>query len=129
FDAIVDHFDEMSGAIATGVDVAQFSTWIAAIPPERARRIAAPGRERLEQWIEARDDFLGAANHHAIAALESPDTAAGPDIDIMYGAFLKLFGAPNIVFPESIAAIDNNVAGCKQLGELGDRIFGNLAGR
>src|SRR4029077_1512344 len=129
FDAVVNHFDEMSGAIGTGMDVAQFSAWIAAVPSGRARRITEPGSKRLEQWIKARDDFLGAANHHAIAALESPDAAAGPDIDIVYGALLQFFGAPNIVFPESVAAIDNNVTRCKQFGQLGDRIFGNLAGR
>ena len=47
----------------------------------------------------------------------------------MYGALLQLFAAPNIVFPENIAAIDNNVTRCKQLSELADGIFGNLTGR
>src|SRR5262249_16513104 len=46
----------------------------------------------------------------------------------MNAASLQRFGAPDVVFPKRIAAVDNNVVGREQPGELDNRVFGDLAG-
>ena len=76
------------------------------------RRYPAPGRE---DRVEAIDHRLVAADHHAIATVDSPDAAAGADVDIMNAAFLQRLAAPYVVLPERVAAIDDDVAGLHQL--------------
>ena len=46
-----------------------------------------PGARVLKIGSSLLHDFLGAANHHAVAALQAPDAAAGADVDVV-NAFL-----------------------------------------
>src|SRR5262249_18853342 len=127
FDAVMDHLDEMAGAARPAMQVTELHARVAAIATERARHIAEPRRQRLEYWIEAVDDGFGPANHHAVAALQAPDAAPGADIDVMNAAAFEHCGAPDVVFPKRIAAVDYNVIRRKQPGELDNRVFGDLA--
>ena len=78
----------------------------------RGRRNVAPaGSQRRKDRIEALDDRLLAADHHAIAALQPPHPAAGPDIDIVDPPRRQLLGAPDIVDVVGIAAVDQDVVG------------------
>jgi len=43
------------------------------------------------------DDFRLAADHRAVTALQSPDTAAGSNIDIVDLPLSKFLGAPNVI--------------------------------
>src|SRR5262249_24573666 len=128
-DAVMDHLDEMTGAARAAMQVTKFGARVAAIAANRARHIAEPRRQRLEYWSETADPGFGPANHHAVAALEPPDAAAGADIHVMNAAALEHFGAPDVVLPKRIAAIDNNVIRRQQPGELDNRVFGDLARR
>ena len=51
-----------------------------------------------------------AADHHAIAALQSPNAAARANVHIMDSLGGELLGAANIVDIIRIAAIDHDVA-------------------
>ena len=42
-----------------------------------------PGSQCFENRIELLHGFFRAANHHAVAAIESPDAAAGADIHVV----------------------------------------------
>jgi hypothetical protein len=129
FDAVMDHLDEMAGADRAGVDVALLD------PRDRGPRgpwcadVADAGRQRLEDRIEPVDHRLVAADHHAIAALDAPDAAGGADVDIVDAALLQRLAAADVVLPEGVAAVDDDVAGLHQLRQRLDGRFGDLAGR
>src|SRR4051794_14154314 len=82
-DAVVDHLDEVSGAGGPGVKVTLLDAMDVAAWLWRTRDVAEPGRQRGEDGIEARNRFLVAADHEAIATVQPPDAAAGPDIKVM----------------------------------------------
>src|SRR5277367_2760971 len=67
----MDHLDEMPGTVRSGMDIAILGARIAAVAARRALCIAEPRRQRLEDRIETIDDGFVAADHQAIAALET----------------------------------------------------------
>ena len=74
------------------------------------------------------DSLLRAADHHAIAALDTPDAAGSAAIDVadaLLGEFLR---ATDVVFVEGIAAVDDDVVRLQQAAETLDRLFGDPAG-
>src|SRR6185437_4797716 len=75
------------------------------------------------------DDGLVAADHHAIAAFETPDAAAGADVNVMDSFFTQRLCAPDIVLPKGVSAIDDDVVAVEQFGEGIDGGFGDLPGR
>src|SRR5579863_6944151 len=127
FDAVVNHLDEMPGADRTGVDVALLDPGIASLAPASAGDVADARRQRSEDRIEAIDHRLVAADHHAIAALDTPDAARGADIDIMDAALLQCLAAADVVLPEGVAAIDDDIAPLHQFGQRFDGLFGDPA--
>ena len=70
-----------------------------------------------------------AADHHAIAAFETPDAAAGPDIQIADAFRIQHLGVTDIVLEKRVAAIDQGVAFFQKIGEFDDRRMGNRASR
>src|SRR5690242_10677140 len=129
FDAIVNHLDEMSRAHRPGMEITLLDARVAALASRGARNVAEPGRKRREDRVQAIDYLLVAADHHAIAALKSPDPARGADIDIVDAVFLECLAATHVVLPEGVAAIDDDVASLHQLRKRIDGGFGDLAGR
>ena len=129
FDAVMNHFDEMPGADRAGVDITLLDAGVASLAPAGARDIAGTRRQACEDRIETIDHRLVAADHHAIAAVDSPNPAAGADVDIVDSAFLQRLAAAYVVLPERIAAIDDDVAGLHQLRQRIDRRLGDLARR
>src|SRR6185437_12533070 len=87
------------------------------------------GRERREYRFEPFEHGFVAADHHAIAALQSPHAAAGPDIDVGEALGLERFGAADVVLIERITAIDNGIARLEKRREFSDGLLGDRAGR
>src|SRR4029077_6138293 len=83
----------------------------------------------FEDRIEALDGFFRAANHHAIAAFQSPDTAAGADVDVVHAFAGAEFGAANVIFEVRIAAVDDGVARLHGADESLHGFFRGIAGR
>jgi hypothetical protein len=77
FDAVVDHLDEVSGAVLATVQVSALGGADDLLPPRRARSRVDLRSERSEDRIQVLDDVVIAANHMAEAALQTPDAAAG----------------------------------------------------
>ena len=66
-DAVVNHLHEMAGAVAAYV----------------APSFVGAGRQGLQEWADMVDDFIFAADHHAVSLFQAPDAAAGAHVDIM----------------------------------------------
>src|SRR6516165_4022856 len=109
-DAVVHHLDEMPGPVRPAMQVTLFGGAAQLLASRRTRDVASSWRERREDRVETFDYLRLAADHHAIAALEPPHTAAGPDIDIMDAFSRQLLRAPDVVDVVGIAAVDQDVA-------------------
>ena len=55
------------------------------------------------------NDSLRAADHHAIAAFQSPYAAGGADVEIGDEFGFQRLRAPDVVLVKCVAAIDQNI--------------------
>ena len=92
------------------------------------RDVAYAGGDGLEDGVEVLDCGFGAADHHAVAALESPDAAAGAYVDVVDTFGGEVFGAADVVDVVGVAAVDEDVAGFEMRGELGDGVLDDASG-
>ena len=127
FDAVVNHLHEVPRARGPAVKITFLGRSAEFFPPRSAGNAAEPGSERLENWVEALDHVLFAADHHAVSALESPNAAAGPDVDVVNAFLADSFRPPHVVFVERIAAVNDGVARSHQLGNRRDHLLGRVA--
>jgi hypothetical protein len=51
-----------------------------------------------------------AADHHAVADLQAPDAAGGPDVDVVDALRVEVAGAADVVVPVGVPAVDDGVA-------------------
>jgi hypothetical protein len=84
------------------------------------RDIADTRRQRLEDWVEPLYRLVRAADHHAVAAFQAPDAAAGPDIHIVNTLRHKFLGAADVVHVVGIAPVDEDVPFLEMGQEVGD---------
>ena len=130
FDAVVDHLDEVARTDRAGMDVAALGAGIGdLLAARRARDVAGARRQDIEDGIDGVDGFLVAAHHHAVTALEAPDAAGCPDVDVVDAFRLQLFGASYVVLVEAVATVDDDVALAEELAQDVDRLARDLAGR
>src|SRR5437899_6109116 len=122
FDPVVNHLDEVPGSVRATVQVPEFGGAVELLASRGSRNIARTGSQSFENWIEAFDYLRLAANHHAVAALQAPDAAAGADVDVVYALRREFFGAPDIVDIIGIASVDEDVTGLKRRHQVGDRL-------
>src|SRR6516162_5356373 len=79
-DAVVHHLHEVAGAGRSAVEVSLFGCARGLVASLGTRKVTAPGGERLKDGVEVPGYVLRAADHHAVAALEPPDAAAGAHV-------------------------------------------------
>ena len=127
FDSVVDHLDEVAGSVRTAMQVALFGGAAQLLASGRARDVAAPGRKRGENGIEVLDHIRFAADHHAIAAFQAPDAAAGANVDVMDFPAREFLGAANVVDVVGVAAVDEDVAGFRWGSKFGDGLQSTAA--
>src|SRR5262249_61039239 len=82
-DAVVDHLDEVASAVRAAVQVPLLGGAADLVTTGRTRDVSPPGCERREDWVQTLHHIRLAADHHARAAFQSPDAAAGADIHIV----------------------------------------------
>src|SRR5262245_22864965 len=111
FDAVVHHFDKVTGAIRPAMQIALLSRAADVFAPRGAGDVARSRSECRKNWIEMLDHAVFPADHHAIAALQAPYTAAGPDIDVVDSSRCQFPGPADVVDVIGIAAIDQDVVG------------------
>src|SRR5262249_15008718 len=79
FDTVVDHLHEMAGSGRSAIDVAFLGGAGELIAAWSTWNVAASGSQSFEDGIKLLNSFLGTADHHAVAAVETPDTTASAD--------------------------------------------------
>src|SRR5438128_2730407 len=110
FDAVVHHFDEMPSSRRAAMDVTLFRSSSQLLAPWSAWNVTATRSERFEYGIELLDSLFGTTNHHAVAAIDSPDSAARAHVDVVNSPRLQLLGAANVVLEIRVAAVNEDVA-------------------
>jgi hypothetical protein len=75
-----------------------------------------------------RDRLDLTANHHAVAALQAPDSAAGADIDVVDAFRGECLGATDVVDIVGITAVDEDVVGFQMRHDVSDRLVHTAAG-
>ena len=114
------HLDEVAGAVRPAVQIALLGRALDLFTSRRARDIAASWRQRGENRIEMLHHVGVAADHHAIAAFQPPDSAAGADVDITDALDGQFFGAADIVDVIGVAAVDDDVAALEMGEQIGN---------
>src|SRR5688572_10425347 len=88
-DAVVDHLDEVAGAV-------------------RAHLGPAVGwSQGVEDRLAALQDGGESANHHAVSFAAAPDAAGGADVDEADTAIAETLGSAHRVFVVAVAAVDD----------------------
>src|SRR5260221_8480582 len=108
--SVVEHLHKMAGAGWAAVEIAVFDGAGSVFSPRRARNVAAAWRQRFEDRIEMTKRLFGSADHHAVAAFQSPHATAGSDIDIVDAFVAQGNGAARVVFEVRVSAVDDDVA-------------------
>ena len=83
FDAVMDHFNEVPGAVRSTMQVTLFSRAPEFLAARRAQHVADARRKRGKDRIQALNYLLITTSRHTVATLQAPDAAARPDIDIV----------------------------------------------
>ena len=127
----MDHLGEVTGAGGAGVQVALLCRTarlgLAFAAGSTIDRTNA-GRQGLEDRVDVLHDVIGSADHHAIAAVDAPNSTAGADVDEVDSLLLELAGAADIVALEvRIATVDDDVARLHQGGQLHHGCFRGCA--
>src|SRR5262249_11052228 len=91
-DAVVDHLHEVAGACRTAVQIAVFGLDALALASDGPRCGIDTGSEGCEHGLEASEGFVVAADHEAVAAIESEDAAARAHVDVVDAGTRELVG-------------------------------------
>src|SRR5690606_1900139 len=116
-DPVVDHLDEVPAAGRTAVHIAVLGR---AAPGAAgcARDVARTRRERAQDRLEALHDIVGAAEHEAVAALETVHASTRAGVDVVQAALREHRGTANVVLEVGVPTVDDRVAGGEHAGEL-----------
>jgi hypothetical protein len=79
------------------------------------------------QRVKAQHGLGVATDHHAIAALQAPDTARSADVDVVQAFFRQRLGTTDVILIEGVAAIDDGIARFEQGAQGVDGVFGRCA--
>src|SRR5262245_22886297 len=110
-DPVVDHLDEVAASVRSAVEIASLGGAADGLSPGRAGDVAGAGSQLSEYRIEVLHHRRLAADHQAIASLASPDSAAGPDVDVVDALRTELLRPADVVDVVGIAAVDEDVSG------------------
>src|SRR3954468_4304042 len=92
------------------MEVAVFGRAAEIFAARRSRYITSSRSQSFENWIKPLYRFFRAANHHAVAAVDSPNSAAGADVDVMDALALKLFRAAHVIFEVRITTVNDCIS-------------------
>ena len=84
--------------------------------------IAPTGRKTLEDRVKMSDYLRFPADHHAVAALQSPHPSAGAYVNIVDVFRGQLLCASNVVDVIRVAAVDQDVTGVERWRQIGKRL-------
>src|SRR5262245_9429815 len=122
FNPVVDHLDEVAGAVWSAMQVAFFGRTFHLLASRRAIYVAATGGERLEYRVEVINDFRFAADHLAVAALQAPDAATSAHIDVVNSFRLQLARTANVINVVRVTTVNDDVVRAETGGQVGERL-------
>ena len=76
-----------------------------------------------------RDRVTVAADHHAIAPLDAPHAAAGPDVEVAYALGFEPTGTAHIILVMGVATVDQDVVAIHAGAETHHRRLSRVSGR
>ena len=77
--------------------------------------------------VEVLYDRLLAADHHAVAALQTPDATARADVDVVDSLGGEFLRAPDVVHVVGVAAVDEDVAASRDTAEQSAMVLSTTA--
>ena len=109
------HFDKVTGTIRPAVKITLLSGATDLFASRRAWNVFPDsGSQAGENRIEVLDYGVLAANHHAVAAFQTPDPATCAHIHIVDTLQGQFPGAPEIVYIVGVAAVDEDIVAFQQ---------------
>src|SRR5262245_11045951 len=93
FDSVVDHLYEMAGPVWTAIQITLLGCPFGLLASRRARDVSSAWCKCREDRIETINHFRLAADHHAVASLQSPHTAARANVDVVDALRRQFFRA------------------------------------
>src|ERR1700740_1241079 len=83
FNTVVNHLDEMPGAIGPAMQIALFGCPAEFLPAQCSRDVANTRSQRFEKRIQSPNYICLSTDHHAVAAFKAPNAATRSDINVM----------------------------------------------
>src|SRR5262245_40297831 len=109
-DPVVYHLNEVAGPVRTQLETPLLGCPFGLLASRRARDVASSWRQRREDRIEIINHVRFAADHHAVASLQSPHTAARANVDVVDALRRQFFRAANVVDVIGIPAVNEDVS-------------------
>src|SRR2546422_2714865 len=81
--AIMHHLDKVTGAVWAAVQITLLGGAANLLTSRGTRYVAHAGSQPGEDGIEVLDHLRLTPNHHAVPALQAPNTTAGPHVHIV----------------------------------------------
>src|SRR5581483_3732697 len=91
--------------------------------------ISKARRQRLKDRLQLFESIRFGADHQAVATLHAPYSAARTCIHVMNSAALQFGGSPDVVFVETVAAVDDGISGLHGVSQRLNGGFGGFACR
>src|SRR5262245_42814146 len=110
----------MAGPIWTTVQVALFGSSLEFFASWSSRDVACARRKRFEDRIEMSNYLSLTADHHAVASLQPPHTAARANVNVMDALRRQFPGAANVVDVIRIPAVNEDVSFVEQRQKIFD---------
>src|SRR6266540_3401791 len=89
FDTVVDHLDEVAGAVLATVQITQFGGTVELFASRGARNVASPRSEALDRVSLAPD-------HHAVATFQTPFSSSCAYLHNVHSFRPRCSCAPNV---------------------------------
>ena len=110
----------MPRTVGPAVQVAPLGGAVAVIPARGGLDPSLTGGDGGPDRIQTPDGDILAPDHQAVAAFETPHPATGPAVDVVDPLGGQLLGTMEIVAVVRVAAVDHDVIGIEQFGQLVD---------
>lgn len=122
FDAVVDHFHEMAGAVRATVQITLLGRAAHLLAAGRFRNAALPRSERREDGLEMLQCRLLAADHHAVAPFQSPYASARADVNVVNRVRRQFLSAADVIHVVRVPAVDHDVTRLQKRHEVTDGV-------
>lgn len=106
----MNHLNEVASAVGAAMKVPFFSGSSFRSTARSVINVTNTGSQSGEDRIKMLNDSGFATNHHAIAAIQTPNPTASANIDIMDAFYSEFFSSTNIVDIVRVSTIDKDIA-------------------